>query len=99
MEIISPIFKLSQKRLKFSISGKPSLKATYYNDQLHGVYIEYFKDGNKSIEGTYKRGLKDGNWVYYLTDGSQEKIEVYEYGDHIKTLKEENGEIKIIQNW
>ena len=83
---------------KYSISGKPSLKATYYKDQLHGEYVEYFKYGNKIVKGAYKKGLKDGNWVYYSTNGSQEKMLVYEYGDLIKTLTKENGEIKTIEH-
>ena len=58
----------------------------------------HFKDGNKSVEGAYNKGLKDGNWVYYSTNGSQEKMQVYEYGDLIKTLTKENGEVKTIHH-
>jgi antitoxin component YwqK of YwqJK toxin-antitoxin module len=55
--------------------------------KLHGHSTSYSsKDFKITEHGNYKKGLKDGNWVYYSTNGSQEKMQVYEYGDLIKTL-------------
>lgn len=82
---------------KYTEFSKTILKANFSNGQLHGAYISYYPSSEKKAEGTYKKGLKSGKWFYYSDKGVQEKMEVYEYGDLIKTVIRENDEIKTIQ--
>ena len=41
----------------------------YFNDKLHGSYVEYYHDGIQSISGEYKLGIKSGPWVWKYKDG------------------------------
>jgi len=84
--------------VKYSTTGKPELKAFFSNGQFHGTYISYHRSGKKKIEGEYKKGLKNGKWFYYSDKGIQDKMEVYEYGDIIKTVIREGDELKTIQH-
>jgi len=84
--------------VKYSTTGKPELKAFFSNGQFHGTYISNHRSGKKKIEGEYKNGLKNGKWFYYSDKGIQDKMEVYEYGDIIKTVIREGDELKTIQH-
>ena len=65
---------------------------------MHGKYISYYPSGNKKNEGAYKKGLKNGKWVFYSDNGVQDKMEVYEFGDIIKTVIREGNELKTIEH-
>ena len=94
-------WKADQKNgewLKYSSLAKPTLKAFFSNGQLHGSYLSYHPSGKKKVEGAYKKGLKNGKWFYYSDKGIQEKMEVYEYGDIIKTVTREGDELKTTQH-
>ena len=82
----------------YSSTGIPTLKAFHSNGQLHGKYLSFYPSGNKKIEGAYKKGLKNGKWLFYTEKGLQEKMEIYEFGDIIKTVIREGNETKTIEN-
>jgi len=84
--------------LKYNSNGKLVQSVTYINDQLHGANTMNYPSGKKKITGTYKRGLKHGKWFYYSNSGVQEKMEVYEFGDLIKSVFREGDELKTIQH-
>ena len=41
----------------------------YSKGVFHGVFIEYFDDGQQSIIGGYKMGNKNGTWIWKYKDG------------------------------
>lgn len=80
--------------IKKTVDGKTELKANYVNGQLHGAYLKKYPNGKKQVEGVYKKGLKHGKWFYYSERGIQDKMEIYEFGDIIKTVTREENELK-----
>jgi len=83
---------------RYSSDASLELRAAYSNGELHGAYLSNHENGRKKLEGAYKKGLKHGKWFYYSKKGLQEKMEVYEYGDKIKTVIREGDELKTINH-
>ena len=44
---------------------------------LIGLYIEWYKNGQKKKEGNYKDENKIGKWTFYNEDGSVKKVKEY----------------------
>ena len=62
------------------------------------VFDLYESTGKKIFDGKYRNGLKNGKWVFYSDNGVQDKMEVYEFGDIIKTVIREGNELKTIEH-
>lgn len=47
------------------------------NEKLHGIYEEFYRNGQLKIKGKYRKGLKSGRWIYYSPEGRENRIERY----------------------
>jgi protein TonB len=52
---------------------------------LHGVYIEYFPNGDVQVRGNYQNNLKHQEWYYYNDTGKHFRTETFEAGKLLKT--------------
>ena len=50
----------------------PHYEVFLQNGLMHGIYLEFFDNGNKSVEGQYERGIKSGLWTWYYKNGKKE---------------------------
>jgi antitoxin component YwqK of YwqJK toxin-antitoxin module len=50
----------------YDITGVIKIMCDYVNDQIHGEYYEYHKDGSIYITGYYINGLKNGEFKTYV---------------------------------
>lgn len=77
-------------------------KAYQYENCLCGEYKSFYKDGSKKVEGNFMSNTsgnwdnykneqfcnrKVGEWKYFLPNGNVEKIEEYQNGVLVKTIK------------
>ncbi len=76
------------ERLDYKMSS-PLVKLRTYHDsnltKLHGVYIEYFSNGDVQVRGSYQNDLKDREWYYYNDTGKHIRTETFEAGKLLKT--------------
>ena len=45
-----------------------------------GIYVEYYREGQKYVDGTYKMGVFDGKWQYWYPNGQLCKKISYKNG-------------------
>lgn len=73
--------ELDGKMIKLKY-GKPTEISNYKHGKLHGIKVQYHRNGNKQIEVEYKNGLIDGFMKYYNND--EEVMMEYKYKDGVK---------------
>ena len=54
--------------------------ASYNNNVLHGMWIEYYKNGKTKHSVKYIYGLKDGSELWYYESGNIKSETVYDNG-------------------
>jgi antitoxin component YwqK of YwqJK toxin-antitoxin module len=67
----------------------------FVNMLHHGLYVNYFENGNVQDSGYYKEGLRNGLWFHYLTDGTFWKG-LYKNGNRINDWKYYSPEGKLL---
>jgi len=69
--------------------------ASYENNILHGMWLEYYNNGITKHSVNYKFGLKDGSELWYYENGNIKSETVYDDGKVIfETLRwDTNGNI------
>ena len=69
--------------------------ASYKNNILHGMWIEYYVNGKIMHSVRYENGLKDGSELWYYDNGSIKSETVYDLGNIVfNTLRwDKNGNI------
>ena len=90
------------------ISGKLNGYARYYDDQsnlisiasyknniLHGMWLEYYTNGKTKYSVKYNFGIKDGSELWYYENGNIKSETVYKMGKVVfETLRwDTNGNI------
>ena len=66
----------------FYKNGKPFMQCKFSNDQRNGLCLSYFENERIEMKAYYKNSLRHGHWKFYNQDG-----------DHLYTLKYDEGEI------
>src|SRR5579862_9961845 len=51
-----------------------------FDNQKEGLWISYYKNGNKQSEGHYHQGQREGLWIYYYKNGNKESEGHYYQG-------------------
>lgn len=52
----------------------------YLNDEVNGIYSEFFSSGKLKTKGAYNKGLKERDWFVYHPNGQLEKKVSYVNG-------------------
>ena len=77
---------------------------TKINNQIHGIYKEYYENGILKLESNYNNGKGDGKFISYHKNGSLFREKFYNKDGVAETIKEfySNGnlrlEINIVNN-
>ena len=48
-------------------------KYNWKEGKMHGLYTNWYKNGQKKEEGNYKDGKRDGLWTTWFEGGNKEK--------------------------
>lgn len=67
---------------RYHADGTPRHERHYKNDELAGVQIEWFKNGQMCEQSTYQQGLREGAFQSWYPDG-KEKCQLQYSGDQI----------------
>ena len=59
----------------------------FKGNKIRGRHIEYYPSGEKKIHGSVMNGEKQGRWSYYLKNKTIIKVEVYQAGELVETIK------------
>lgn len=67
----------------------------------YGVFVYYYKNGQKSSEGEYKAGKNIGEWTYWYKDGTKKSGGKFEKGDKEGEWQyfHKNGKLKSKGTW
>jgi antitoxin component YwqK of YwqJK toxin-antitoxin module len=65
--------KSSQKFVSWHKNGKVHIEADLYDGEAHGVYMQYWNDGQPFVKGFHSKGFKVGEWEYFYQYGGNPK--------------------------
>jgi antitoxin component YwqK of YwqJK toxin-antitoxin module len=68
----------------------PAVVSNYKKGQLHGVFCQYDRRGNKMNEIHYKKGLKDGLLVVYGKNGAPVVKKMFKKGHELQRVNAED---------
>jgi len=57
-----------------------SYQGTFRNGKLHGLWVEYYDNGQLEWKGTHKDGKREGSWVWYYDNGQVRTKGTYKDG-------------------
>jgi len=55
----------------YANSGSVERVENWEDDELNGLFVEYFPNGVQKVKGEYKESLSEGTWTYRNEDGSK----------------------------
>lgn len=72
-----------------SIGGKVKIEYNYHNGEKHGVFKDFYYNGELRREGMYVNGKREGLWKYFhWRTNPDEPLKIYKQGKYVADIKE-----------
>jgi antitoxin component YwqK of YwqJK toxin-antitoxin module len=77
------------------------VEATFKDGKKHGLYTEWFNNGQKYIEENYKNGMKDGPYTNWYENGQKKSEGNYKDGKRIGLSTDwyDSGQKRVVGNY
>jgi uncharacterized protein len=77
-------------------NGIISAEGNFVNDEMDGLWVNFFDTGQKKSAGVYNSGLEEGSWIYWYLNGEKMSEGKYLRGEKTGIWNDfhANGKIK-----
>lgn len=89
--------KVLVKETRFFSNGEKESEGAMKNNERHGIWTQWFENGQVWIEESYLEGFKNGDFTVYYPTGKKNYRGSYNYGTPIGQWKFWNEQGQIVK--